>query len=129
MKRVLRDPMLALGVLFLVGLFLFAAFMPSIRTSQLRPPNDPQFDAVFSQLGRPYMNPGEKGATFGTDDIGRDLLARLAQGARVSLVVGLTVQIIALAFGMLMGVAGVFAPKWIRIPVLRLTDALFAFPD
>jgi ABC-type dipeptide/oligopeptide/nickel transport system permease subunit len=28
-----------------------------------------------------------------------------------------------------MGVLGVFAPKWIRIPVLRLTDAMFAFPD
>lgn len=129
MRRLLRDPMLTIGVLFLVALGLFAVFMPMIRTAQLQPPDDPRFDAVFSQIGKPYLPPGEKGATFGTDDIGRDVLARLAQGARVSLVVGVTVQAIALIFGMLMGVLGVFAPAWIRQPLLRLTDAMFAFPD
>ncbi len=129
MRRLLRDPLLVIGGLFLLALVLFAAFMPAIRTAQLRPPDDPRFDAVFSQIGKPFLAPGEKGATLGTDDIGRDVLARLAQGARVSLVVGVTVQIFALLLGMLMGVLGVFAPKWLRAPVLRLTDAMFAFPD
>ena len=129
MRRLLRDPLLVIGALFLLALVLFAAFMPAIRTAQLRPPDDPRFDAVFSQIGKPFLNPGEKGATLGTDDIGRDVLARLAQGARVSLVVGVTVQVFALLLGMLMGVLGVFAPKWLRAPVLRLTDAMFAFPD
>jgi ABC-type dipeptide/oligopeptide/nickel transport system permease subunit len=66
---------------------------------------------------------------FGTDQIGRSILARIAYGARISLSVGLIVQTIALLIGIIMGVLGVFAPKWIRIPVLRLTDAMFAFPD
>jgi ABC-type dipeptide/oligopeptide/nickel transport system permease subunit len=118
-----------LGVLFLAALILFAIFMPMIRTAQLQPPNDPHFDAVFSPIDKPNLSPGQGAAVLGTDDIGRDMLARLAQGARVSLVVGLSVQIVALVFGMLMGVVGVFAPKWVRVPALRLTDAMFAFPD
>ena len=129
MRRLLRDPLLLLGGLFLLGLLLFAIFVPTIRTAQLQPPNEPRFEAVFSPIGKPFLTPGQGGATLGTDDIGRDVLARLAQGARVSLVVGVVVQIFALAIGMLFGVLGVFAPGWIRQPVLRLTDAMFAFPD
>ncbi len=129
MRLLRRDPMLFIGALFLLALVAFALFMPMIRTAQLRPPNEPRFDAVFSPIGKPFLNPGEGGAVLGTDDIGRDVLARLAQGARVSLVVGVSVQILALFFGMLMGVLGVFAPKGLRLVLLRLTDAMFAFPD
>ena len=129
MKRVLRDPMLVIGTLFLLALFLFAAFGPGVRTAQLRPPDARNFDAVYSQIGAPFLPPGQGGAPLGTDDLGRDVVARLAQGARVSLVVGFTVQVFALLLGMAMGVFGVFAPKWPRALVLRLTDAMFAFPD
>lgn len=134
MRRILRDPMLALGALFLTALVLFAMFGPMVRTAQLRVPSDRTFDAVFTQIGKPFLPAGaateaSARATLGTDDIGRDELARLMQGARVSLVVGVTVQLFALAAGMLMGVAGVFAPKWLRVVALRLTDVMFAFPD
>ncbi len=66
---------------------------------------------------------------FGTDEQGRDVFARLASGARMSLLIGFSVQILALFFGIVMGTLGVYAPKWISIPVLRLTDGMFAFPD
>jgi len=39
------------------------------------------------------------------------------------------VQAIAMCLGLLVGTVGVYAPKWIREPVMRLTDAMFAFPD
>ena len=129
MRRLLRDPLLALGVLFLVALVLFATFGPMVRTAALRVPGDRTFDAVFTPIGKPFLPAGAQGATLGTDDIGRDELARLMQGARVSLVVGVTVQAFALLLGMLMGVLGVFAPKAIRVLALRLTDVMFAFPD
>ncbi len=121
-------------MLFLVALVAFAAFGPMVRTAQLRDPADKTFDAVFTPIGKPFLPSGAKGdapgtAILGTDDIGRDELARLMQGARVSLVVGVTVQVLALVFGMLMGVLGVFAPKWLRVLALRLTDVMFAFPD
>jgi peptide/nickel transport system permease protein len=79
-------------------------------------------------LARPFMPPSTE-FWLGTDEIGRDIFTRLAFGARLSLFIGFTVQIIALVIGIVMGTLGVFAPKWIRVPVLRLTDGMFAFPD
>lgn len=81
-----------------------------------------QIDAV------PFMPPS-KTFWLGTDEVGRDVFARLAYGARLSLFIGFVVQIIAVVAGIVMGTLGVFAPKWVSIPVLRLTDAMFAFPD
>lgn len=79
-------------------------------------------------LARPFMPPSAE-FWLGTDEIGRDIFTRLAFGARLSLFIGFTVQAIALTVGIVMGTLGVFAPKWIRVPVLRLTDGMFAFPD
>ncbi|MBX7131237.1 MAG: ABC transporter permease [Fimbriimonadaceae bacterium] len=104
------------GVGYLVLLVLFAIFMPWARHSYL--------DAS----AKPNLPPGPE-FWLGTDEQGRDILARLAYGARVSLFVGITVQIFALAIGILVGVLGVFAPKWVSIPLLRFTDGMFAFPD
>lgn len=65
----------------------------------------------------------------GADALGRDLLARTIGGAWTSLSIGLTVQTIVLFIGILVGVIGEFGPAWIASPLLRLTDAMFAFPD
>jgi len=104
------------GVTFLGLLLLFALFGPTMRHNYL--------DAS----GKPFMPPGAD-YWLGTDEQGRDIFARLAYGARMSLLVGVTVQLISLTIGTLVGVLGVFAPKWIREPLLRLTDGMFAFPD
>ena len=66
---------------------------------------------------------------LGTDEQGRDIVTRLAVGARVSLFVGFTVQLISLVLGVTMGILGVYAPRWIASPLMRLTDGMFAFPD
>lgn len=76
----------------------------------------------------PFMDPSKR-FWLGTDEQGRDVFARLTSGARTSLIIGFTVQILALVIGVIMGTLGVFAPKWISVPVLRLTDGMFAFPD
>lgn len=111
----LRRIMLGFGIGFLVFLVLFAIFGPNLR---------------HSPFEQGPVNQGPSAAYWlGTDELGRDVFARLAYGARISLFVGFTVQILALAIGILVGVLGVYAPKWIASPLLRLTDAMFAFPD
>lgn len=105
-----------LGVSFLGILLVFAVFGPSIRYSPIDP------------AGKPNDLPSAK-FWLGTDEQGRDIFARLAYGARTSLTVGFAVQILALAIGITVGMLGIFAPKWIRLPLLRLTDTMFAFPD
>ncbi|MCH7904574.1 MAG: ABC transporter permease [Armatimonadetes bacterium] len=103
------------GVGFLFLIAVLALFGPTIR-----------YDPVA--LGEKFLLPsGEH--WLGTDELGRDVFARVAYGARMSLLVGFVVQIAALIIGITLGATGVFAPKWIRVPVLRLTDAMFAFPD
>ncbi|HVL40431.1 MAG TPA: ABC transporter permease [Fimbriimonadaceae bacterium] len=80
------------------------------------------------QAGRPLEGASAQ-HWMGTDLQGRDVFARVAFGARMSLLVGLTVMAISLTAGIFMGSLSVYAPKWIRIPVMRLTDGMFAFPD
>lgn len=104
------------GVGFLVFLVLFAAFGPVIRHDPLTP------------LGATHEPPNAR-FWLGTDEQGRDVFARLAEGARVSLLIGFLVQAIALVVGVTVGLIGVYGPRWIGTPLMRLTDAMFAFPD
>lgn len=120
--------LLWIGAIYLVALVIFSFVMPALRTSQLQPPDSTDFNAVTAIVDKPFLDAGGK-YPLGTDELGRDVLARLAQGGRTSLIIGLTVQAIAMILGLIVGTIGVYAPKWIREPVMRITDAMFAFPD
>ncbi|MEM1201494.1 MAG: ABC transporter permease, partial [Pseudomonadota bacterium] len=64
---------------------------------------------------------------FGTDQLGRDTLARVLAGGRVSLAVGITAMLLALGLGTLIGVlAGYF--KKLDGPLMRFTDLFLALP-
>lgn len=64
---------------------------------------------------------------LGTDQLGRDMLARMIQAGKVSLAVGFVAMIIAIVFGTLIGVlAGYF--KRLDGPLMRLTDMFLALP-
>lgn len=66
---------------------------------------------------------------LGADSLGRDLLARSVYGTRVSLAVGIVVQVVVLAVGGTIGlVAGYFGGR-VDSVLMRLTDVMFAFPD
>jgi ABC-type dipeptide/oligopeptide/nickel transport system permease subunit len=129
LKAVLKQPLLVLGFVYLILLILFAAFGSKVRTRQLRPSDQPNFDAVLASSGTPYMRWGTPRLPLGTDELGRDEVARLADGAQVSLEVGFIVQVIAVSVGLVFGVLGTYSRKWVRLPLLRFTDAMFAFPD
>ena len=59
---------------------------------------------------------------------GRDVLARVLHGARVSLAVGLVSQGIALALGLALGLAAGYYGRWVDAAVMRLADVTLAFP-
>ncbi len=105
-----------IGVGYLVLLVFMAFFGPSFTHDPLSP------------LGKAYQPPTSE-FWLGTDQQGRDLFARLARGAQVSLLIGISVQAIALVVGVTVGVIGVYAPRWISLPLMRFTDGMFAFPD
>jgi peptide/nickel transport system permease protein/dipeptide transport system permease protein len=66
---------------------------------------------------------------LGTDDLGRDMLARLIYGARVSLTVGLVSVGIAFFFGGLLGAVAGYYKGWLDNLIMRLMDIILAFPS
>jgi len=65
---------------------------------------------------------------LGTDSVGRDFLSRLIYGTRVSLIVGFTVQAIALLIGLTLGTAAGMFSGWVDYIVMRWVEVLTAIP-
>jgi len=65
---------------------------------------------------------------MGCDDLGRDILARLAQGLRLSLLVAVVVIAISAAIGMTVGLFSAIQGGWVDALVMRLTDIVLSFP-
>ena len=65
---------------------------------------------------------------LGTDDLGRDVLARLLFGARTSLVVAVGVVALSVLIGVVVGAVSGYFGRWIDEVLMRITDAFLAFP-
>jgi oligopeptide transport system permease protein len=122
----LRKNKLAMVGLVLVGFVGFIAIFGSI----LAPYNyqDQDLTAVVANKGQP-LPPLTGGHILGTDQIGRDLLSRLMDGARISMSVAIVVQIVVICIGVPIGaMAGWFGGRTDNI-LMRFTDVMYAFPD
>lgn len=118
-----RNPTIAFGAALLSVIVLAALLAPWIAgdpfvvapVDRLRPP---QWGSIFD---------GSRTDRFGTDHLGRDIFARTVYGARVSLMVGLSVAAISTSVGLVIGLlAGYF--RRVDAIVMRLMDALMAIP-
>jgi len=72
--------------------------------------------------------PGTWQHPLGTDDKGRDMLAMLVSGARVSLQVGLLAVLIAIFIGTIIGVLSAYLGGWADMALMRFTDIMMTFP-
>jgi peptide/nickel transport system permease protein len=66
---------------------------------------------------------------FGTDDLGRDLLARMLYGGRISLAVGLAAMLTAIAIGVLVGAVAGMARGWLDAFLMWVTDLFLSLPQ
>ena len=76
-----------------------------------------------------FKQPGEDGYILGTDNIGRDLLTRLAYGTRVSLTVALLAVASALTIGCSLGAVAGYYGRWVDSVIMRFVDVMLAFPS
>ena len=117
-RRAWRQGLAVAAALALVAAVLAAVLAPVL------PLIDPDTVDTPNRL-RP---PGSPGHALGTDEFGRDLLARLVWGARVSLLAGVATAAASMLVGVVLGVVGGFYTGWVESIVMRLTDILMAFP-
>ena len=105
------------GVLVLATLVLAAIAAPVLA------PVDPFGTALEARLQPPA--PGHR---LGRDSLGRDVLARVLYGARISLAVGAATVALSLAIGVALGALAGYRGGWLDELVGRLIDVLLAFP-
>lgn len=90
-------------------------------------PNEQFRDAV---LAPPFWEEGGSlRFVFGTDGVGRDTLSRLMYGARVSLFIGVTVTVVSLGVGIVVGLAAAFFGSVVDVVITRIMDLIMAVPD
>jgi len=118
--------------LALAGLGLLVAIVLAAIAAPIISPQNPydlaQLDVLDSKLapGEPSMS----GKTYwlGTDDQGRDMLSAIFYGLRISLAVGLTSTVIALAIGLALGLAAAYFGGWVDALIMRIADIQLSFP-
>jgi peptide/nickel transport system permease protein len=118
MQQLATQPLAALGVVLVTLFIVCAVFAPFLA------PRDP---AQLDLAGR-LLPPGH-GHWFGTDELGRDILSRTLYGARISLVVAISVVSFSLGIGLVAGLASGFYGGWTDTVVnIYLTNAFLALP-
>ena len=121
MWRAFRRDRLALISLFVVLAFVFGAiFAPWLTPYEMQGRGKPNLEEE--------LDPPSAGHPLGTDDLGRDVLARLLFGGRPSLSIGFLVVAIAMGIGMPLGAIAGYFGGWIDQAIMRITDVFLSFP-
>ena len=116
-RYVRRHPTMIFGGVLLLIMMMMAVFAPYLGTV------DPQALSPIRRLRWPSVQ-----YWFGTDMLGRDVYSRTVYGARVSLIVGLSVALLATTIGLFIGVVAGFT-RWVDAIVMRIMDGLMSIPS
>ena len=117
-RRFSSNPLSVFGLAILLLLIAFAAIGPLL----------PLHDPLCQVLGDRLLPPGSPSHWFGTDQLGRDILARLVIGSRLTLSIATLVVVLVVPVGLLIGTAAGFCGGFIDTVLMRLTDIALAFP-
>jgi peptide/nickel transport system permease protein len=117
LRRFLRHRLAVFGLIMLVLLTLLSIAAPLY-------PFDPEDINLRAKLEPPSAS-----HWMGTDDLGRDLMARILYGGRVSMAVGILSTGVALIIGTIVGAIAGFQGGWLDNWLMRLTDLFLSFPS
>lgn len=117
-KKLFQNKLAVIGLVVVLLVILMAILAPIIATHK---PNE--MDMAATLLG-----PGKEGHLLGTDNYGRDVFSRIVYGSRISLIVGLGAVGVGSVIGILLGLIAGYFGGVIDSVIMRLMDALAAFP-
>jgi peptide/nickel transport system permease protein len=112
-----RYPLGAVGALIMLAFVGVAVFADAIAT----------YDPLSTNARASLAPPGEKHA-LGADFMGRDVLARIIYGARISLAVGIGATTLGCLIGMAIGLLSGYFGGWLDLTVQRLMDIMQSLP-
>ena len=117
-RRFFRNRQAVFGALIVLAMLLTALLAPVLA------PADPLAQTVSNRFARP----GTAGYLLGADKLGRDLLSRIIYGARVSMIVGVSVGASSMLLGMVIGLYACYYKK-LGAVLMRICDGLSAIPS
>jgi peptide/nickel transport system permease protein len=117
-RRLIANRLARVGMVVTIFFLLMAIFVPIIFPYNAKTDSD-----LMNQLLPPSLE-----HPMGTDEQGRDVMNRVAQGARASLGVGVSSVLIAVIIGSLLGLVAGFIGKTTDLVVVFSMDTLLSFP-
>ena len=113
--------------LAIVGVFVLGFLILGVLVGPVVYTVDPEYSFIVDDIKSINQRPSVK-YPLGTDDLGRDTLARNLFGGRISLAVGVVAMFVSITFGALVGVlSGYF--RRLDNPLMRFTDLMLALPS
>ncbi len=112
------------GLVIIVGVTILAILAPVVA------PHSPILTNSTAFLRPPVWQQGGSWTyPLGTDAIGRDMLSRLIYGARLSLLIGISVVAISIAVGTVLGLVAGFFRGIVEITIMRIMDIILTLPS
>ena len=118
-RRLLRDPVTIACLTVLSLIVLSAILAPWLGLD----------DPFKMSMVRRLKPPGTPGHLLGTDELGRDMLARLIYGGRLSLFMGVMPVVLATLIGATLGITAGYAGGRVNMAIMRTVDVFYAFPS
>jgi peptide/nickel transport system permease protein len=116
--RLVRNPQALIGLVICLTYLFLGGIGPSLTSH----------DYAQQDLMDTYIRPFHQGHILGTDHLGRDLYARLAEGARISLLVGFGVTAIAMVIGVTFGMLAGYFRGWVDTVISGVVEFAWGFP-
>jgi peptide/nickel transport system permease protein len=128
--RLAHNPSVLIGALLvaLIALTGIAApLLSSIDPGAINPSNRNKTSGYETSVRDDEGRKITRKALMGTDSLGRDIYTRVVYGARVSLIVGITVAVLSVVIGLVIGLFAGYL-RWLDGIVMRIMDGLMAIP-
>lgn len=124
LHRMRRNPF------FMVGLIVCLFLLASLFLLPLVVKHDPAANSLLERFGKPdWFSKGLDGHIFGCDQMGRDVLARLLLGGKISIAISFAVVLIQVVFGTVMGVLAGYYGGWVDSVIMRACDVVLSIPN